>query len=447
MQYMYMYHLIPLLHEPSPPPDPHPRIISPATSIPDEDVEFLFSVYTEALGFYLLVNGHLQVIVPDDFDYQTARALSRLPLEFGGLKVSFLLGSGVIPTARESESECSRSGSSTATTCTSIPPSFQSQTSASGAKPASPTASSSTGMPQSSITNLFKETYGSTLRATITTNTPMTNAKRSITNKTKERQPRFEGKIGVIVSPLLDLPDTASGPDNNNVRYYATASTHVFTSAVIHASSKTGGPASLLLQNKSWVSSVSAEIIGPGGASCESSLKLGEIRHVFDEKPEMFPVGFSHDVSLVEVPEHVLLGLPLGRVSSGDGEKGKGGSGSGSGDWTMTWLDQNEWMNIKYNTTGGLALMDGGSGGKEAKSIGVVDSRCQVSTSNDHESRRVFEPRFELTLCFCFRWSAKASSGFNSNISPNQAGVTLSSLRLHQQHPTHATNSAHGPVW
>jgi len=232
-------------------------------------------------------------------------------------------------------------------------------------------------MPQSSITNLFKETYGSTLRATITTNTPMTNAKRSITNKTKERQPRFEGKIGVIVSPLLDLPDTASGPDNNNVRYYATASTHVFTSAVIHASSKTGGPASLLLQNKSWVSSVSAEIIGPGGASCESSLKLGEIRHVFDEKPEMFPVGFSHDVSLVEVPEHVLLGLlPLRVSSSGDGEKG--GGGSGSVDWTMTWLDQNEWMNIKYNTTGGLALMDGGSGGKEAKSIGVVDSRCQM---------------------------------------------------------------------
>lgn len=41
----------------------------------------------------------------------------------------------------------------------------------------------------------------------------------------------------------------------------------------------------------------------------------------------------------------------------------------------LTWLSQQEWMDIKYNSSN-LVLLDDRS--REAKSIGVVNSRCQV---------------------------------------------------------------------
>lgn len=78
---------------------------------------------------------------------------------------------------------------------------------------------------------------------------------------------------------------------------------------------------------------------------------------MFDEDPKSFPVGFSHDVSLVDI------------------------SGIPDAPWRipyatdLTWLSQQEWMDIKYNSNN-LVLLDDRS--REAKSIGVVDSRCQV---------------------------------------------------------------------
>ncbi len=52
--------------------DPHPRFIDPGISIADETIKELFTVYEEAIGFYLLINGRLQIIVPDDFDFEYA---------------------------------------------------------------------------------------------------------------------------------------------------------------------------------------------------------------------------------------------------------------------------------------------------------------------------------------------------------------------------------------
>ena len=88
-------------------------------------------------------------------------------------------------------------------------------------------------------------------------------------------------------------------------------------------------------------------------------VQLGPIAIVFDPQPQEFPVGFDSDVTLVDVSQHV-----------------QPGSGQGRGDQTIAWLDSHEWLGIKYNTTN-LRLLDERSRG--AKSIGVVDSHCQVS--------------------------------------------------------------------
>jgi hypothetical protein len=85
----------------SPPPDPHLQALSPTAEVSDEVVAELFAVFTEALGFYVLINGDLQVIVSDDFDYESG--LSRLPAKFGGLQVT-LIPQSFYPTADQQAS-------------------------------------------------------------------------------------------------------------------------------------------------------------------------------------------------------------------------------------------------------------------------------------------------------------------------------------------------------
>jgi hypothetical protein len=78
----------PLTAATSPPPDPHPQFISPVERLQDEVIEEIFDTYKDAEGFYLLINGLLQIMVPDEFDHEYA--ISHLPNEFGGLKVSYI---------------------------------------------------------------------------------------------------------------------------------------------------------------------------------------------------------------------------------------------------------------------------------------------------------------------------------------------------------------------
>lgn len=86
-------------------------------------------------------------------------------------------------------------------------------------------------------------------------------------------------------------------------------------------------------------------------------LQLGEVTAIFDQDPKSFPVGFSHDVSLVDIS-----GVPDNPRTNPYATD-------------LTWLSQQEWMDIKYNSSN-LVLLDDRS--REAKSIGIVDSRCQV---------------------------------------------------------------------
>ncbi|KAK8112789.1 hypothetical protein PG984_013315 [Apiospora sp. TS-2023a] len=81
-----------------PPSDPHPLHLSSVGELQHEVVEQILDTFQEAIGFYLLINGMLQIIVPDDFDISTA--LNYYPGRFGGLKVSYA-HHGQIPTAGE----------------------------------------------------------------------------------------------------------------------------------------------------------------------------------------------------------------------------------------------------------------------------------------------------------------------------------------------------------
>lgn len=73
-----------------PPPDPRTSsLINPWAELPMDVVRDLFLTFKGALGFYALISGLLQVIVPDTFE--TEWASSHLPHSFGGLKVCYIM--------------------------------------------------------------------------------------------------------------------------------------------------------------------------------------------------------------------------------------------------------------------------------------------------------------------------------------------------------------------
>lgn len=71
----------------TPPGDPH-ETISSAAPVTRTLVEDVFGVFDFARGFYLLLNGLLQLVVDDEFDVEWA--LAHKPSRFGGLKVEYV---------------------------------------------------------------------------------------------------------------------------------------------------------------------------------------------------------------------------------------------------------------------------------------------------------------------------------------------------------------------
>lgn len=90
----YQYPLMGLV---APPPDPFPRAIDPGAVLDMSTIATIFQTFEHALGFFLLLNGMLQIFVPEDFDYEWAS--SHRPNVFGGLKVCYI-GESFTPTAK-----------------------------------------------------------------------------------------------------------------------------------------------------------------------------------------------------------------------------------------------------------------------------------------------------------------------------------------------------------
>lgn len=78
----------PLMGPVAPPKDPHPYIINPAAPLDIRTIASIFKEFNQALGFYILLNGMLQVIVPNGFDCEWASSYK--PNTFGGLKVCYI---------------------------------------------------------------------------------------------------------------------------------------------------------------------------------------------------------------------------------------------------------------------------------------------------------------------------------------------------------------------
>jgi hypothetical protein len=93
------------------PPDPRPsEPIDCRTKIPLPVIRNILLTFEGSIGFYLLINGLLQIIVPNDFD--TTWASSHLPHRYGGLKVCYIDQMGMEPTMLPSTTETSKANSS-----------------------------------------------------------------------------------------------------------------------------------------------------------------------------------------------------------------------------------------------------------------------------------------------------------------------------------------------
>ncbi|KAK8029914.1 hypothetical protein PG993_011205 [Apiospora rasikravindrae] len=226
----------------TPPPDPHPYHISPTKELHYNAVEQILDTFEEAIGFYLLVNGMLQLIVPDHFDFSSA--MNCYPGRFGGMKVSYVLQSQV-PTAGETQDSTMASS----TKSDNLGDVFSIPTNS---------APASTGSNFTRASNERGLVVGSSVRAQV--------------NETKSRN-RYQAKLG-LMTKALD-------------RTYLTLPTHMITQAL--AGSKL---------DWRWPHSGFEDVSLVAG---NNNTDLGKMAKTFDQNARSFPDGFEHDVSLVDV--------------------------------------------------------------------------------------------------------------------------------------------------
>ncbi|KAI1311510.1 hypothetical protein F5Y03DRAFT_343345 [Xylaria venustula] len=103
-----VYHRWPPIVGVNPPPDPRPSAPLDCTAmLPLEVIRDLFLTFEGCIGFYILINGLLQIIVPSDFN--TVWASSHLPHTYGGLRVCYIPRT-VEPTVLPGKTEIAKSG-------------------------------------------------------------------------------------------------------------------------------------------------------------------------------------------------------------------------------------------------------------------------------------------------------------------------------------------------
>lgn len=167
----------------NPPPDPRPSAPIDCTSdIPLEVVRDLFLTFEGSVGFYLLINGLLQIIVPEGFD--TVWASSHLPHKYGGLKVCYIPQT-VEPTMFPSKTETTKSKSSPGSQSSGISSIFR------------PSKTSNISLSQPLQINDFIEARA----------------------KSSHRKEKFAGRIGLKITKCGDP--------------YLVMSTHVITEAIL----------------------------------------------------------------------------------------------------------------------------------------------------------------------------------------------------------------------
>ncbi|KAH8683860.1 hypothetical protein BGZ61DRAFT_58783 [Ilyonectria robusta] len=330
-----------------PPPDPHPRFIDPSISLDEDTVNEIFNNFEHVLGFYLFINGMLQLIVPDEFDFQ--HALSHQPNGFGGLRVSYI-PEAMIPTAE-------RQGGPSSTvmeppTTTPLPATQKNDT--------NPLKSSTQSViqPQKTSSSSTNSSH-KPARGGDPMNLKIGSMVQAAVEGAKTTD-RFQGKIGLITEA--------------NDQYYMAVSSHILTQALAAAKSDQ-------FPGKDWKDSV--RVIASNGGQ-----EIGQIAETFDPHARTFPHGFLHDISLVDVSSAPMR-LVAGIVSP----------------MPTDWLSQVGWNSIRYNSKN-LFLLD--SPDIRTKSIGILGSQCQMVGQAIFKLREQSEKKTRFRFSFALK---KSDSG------------------------------------
>ncbi|KAF2181210.1 hypothetical protein K469DRAFT_589662 [Zopfia rhizophila CBS 207.26] len=233
----------------NPPPDPRPSApIDPSAELPMDMVRDLFLTFEGSMGFYVLLNGLLQIIVSEEFD--TEWASSHLPHKYGGLRVCYIPQS-MSPTMRPIGTETIGSKNSQGSAASSIFGQFRPQ---------------NTSLLQAHHLNDFIE-------ARI---------------KTLHWREKFAGRIGLKTSKQGDE--------------YVVMSTHVITEAILAKSQRSsifGRKRSPFDQlDSDWNEHVE---IWAGNE------KIGSIGKTFDPDATRYPSGFMHDITLIKPANPSML--------------------------------------------------------------------------------------------------------------------------------------------
>ncbi|KAH8624730.1 hypothetical protein IG631_20195 [Alternaria alternata] len=232
----------------TPPPDPRATApIDCRANLPWELVKDIFLTFEGSIGFYILINGLLQIIVPEDHDIGWAS--SHLPHKYGGLKVCYIeqtLEPTMLPTKTETSgvTDYDHSPESSQTTRSS--------------QAVHLSAKSFVKQPSLKLNDLIEAR-------------PLSN----------HRREKFSGRIGLKVSkfgiPLIVM------------------STHVITEAIIAKSHR-----DTLLGRKD--EDRVAKLQGDWNARAEiwtGHGKIGTIQESFDKGAGIYPNGFGHDITLI----------------------------------------------------------------------------------------------------------------------------------------------------
>ncbi|KAF2190137.1 hypothetical protein K469DRAFT_560321 [Zopfia rhizophila CBS 207.26] len=226
----------------NPPPDPRPSTpISPTAGLSMDMVRDLFLTFKGSIGFYVLLNGLLQIIVSEEFD--TEWASSHLPHKYGGLRVCYIPQS-TSPTMLPTKTETMKSKGSQGSAASSIFGQFRPQ---------------STTLFQTHHLNDFIE----------------------VRTKSSHRKEKFAGRIGLKTSKQGDE--------------FVVMSTHVITEAILAKSQRSsifGRKRSPFDQlDSDWNEHVE---IWAGNET------IGLIGKTFDPDAAGYPDGFMHDITLIK---------------------------------------------------------------------------------------------------------------------------------------------------
>ncbi|KAK6539013.1 hypothetical protein TWF694_010561 [Orbilia ellipsospora] len=243
-------------------PDPIAESIDPSLPPSKEVIGKLFSIFDNCVGFYVLLNGYIQIIVPQDFDFEGT--VKWKPSKFGGLRVTYI-PINMVSTFDNSEV-----------------PSLSTMTSKdSGAifeLPASPTRSSES----TPTINGSNESSGPSenrlhlqdLRVLPYPGQTVT----AIVNRGSPSERTAKGKIGL----LLGRYD----------RCFATLPTS-FLKSVSGANFQTQRPTG------SWISGIPVY-------TEDKKLLIGTVTESLNQRSQDLPTGFDHDMSLID-----LAGTPM----------------------------------------------------------------------------------------------------------------------------------------